>query len=206
MAADAAATSAAERLVVGLVRGLHGLRGAVRVEVLTDDPARFEPGSVVYREGDAVPLTVTWVQEDPPGLLVRFREVTTRTGADSLRDRYLEADAPAELPEGAYYWHQVIGSRVVSTDGCDLGTVEDVFRAGEGEVFVSRGSRYGEVLVPAVRSIVADFSPERGEITVDRLALGLEEERTRRPRGRRASKAAAGGTSGGPAAGGPEAG
>ena len=34
-----------DRLVVGLVRGVHGLRGVVRVEILSDDPARFEAGT-----------------------------------------------------------------------------------------------------------------------------------------------------------------
>ena len=41
-----------ERLTVGLVRGLHGLRGAVRVEVLSDDPDRFEVGSVLHLDGE----------------------------------------------------------------------------------------------------------------------------------------------------------
>ena len=36
----------------GLVRGLHGLRGAVRVEVLSDDPRRFARGSVLHPEGE----------------------------------------------------------------------------------------------------------------------------------------------------------
>ena len=48
-----------QRLVVALVRGVHGLRGAVRVEVLTDKPEqRFRPGSVLLREGSDMPLTI----------------------------------------------------------------------------------------------------------------------------------------------------
>ena len=69
---------APERLVVGLVRGVHGLRGGVRVEVLSDDPLRFDPGSVLHPEGSTRTLTVAWRQEDGPGLLLRFDEVTTR--------------------------------------------------------------------------------------------------------------------------------
>ena len=42
-----------ERVAVGLVHGLHGLRGAVRIEVLSDEPHRFEVGSVLFVEGDA---------------------------------------------------------------------------------------------------------------------------------------------------------
>ena len=50
-----------ERLVVALVRGVHGLNGAVRVEILTDHPEdRYAPGTVLHREGSDEPLTVAW--------------------------------------------------------------------------------------------------------------------------------------------------
>ena len=40
--------------MVGLIRGVRGLRGQVRVEVLTDDPeGRFGAGAVLFREGSA---------------------------------------------------------------------------------------------------------------------------------------------------------
>ena len=175
--ADEPGGARGERLVVGLVRGVHGLRGAVRVEVLSDDPGRFSPGSVLYPEGGSDPLTVTWRREDAPGagLLVRFRELRTRTEAETLRDRYLEADPrPEGLSEGSFYWHEVLAARVRTSAGEELGRVQDVFRAGEGEVFVVRGGARGEVLVPAVRSVVTTFSPRQGEIVVDAQALGLE--------------------------------
>ncbi|MFN8622603.1 MAG: ribosome maturation factor RimM [Chloroflexota bacterium] len=183
-------TPPTERLVVGLVRGLHGLRGGMRVEVLTDDPARFAVGSVLHPEGRPDPLTVTWVQEDGPGLLVRFREVPDRTAAEAFRDRYLEAESPVgALPAGEYYWHEIIGARVTTTDGRDLGTVQDVFRAGGGEVFVVEGGAWGEVMVPAVSSVVRELAPADGRIVVDAEGLALDEEPPqRRPRGRRTSK------------------
>lgn len=181
-----------QRLVVGLVRGFHGLRGAVRVEVLTDEPARFEPGSVLHVEGKQDPLTVAWVRLDSPGILVRFEEIATREAAERLRDAYLEIEAPAgALPEGAVYWHEVIGAAVTTSGGEALGEVVDVFRAGESEVFVVRageGTDLGEVLVPAVQDVIVDFAPQEGRLTVDADALGLEPPRPRRRRGRRSSK------------------
>ena len=41
----------------------------MRVEVLTDDPTRFAVGSVLHPEGQPMPLTVAWAQEDGPGIL-----------------------------------------------------------------------------------------------------------------------------------------
>ena len=193
MGADQAAgterATGGERLVVGLVRGLHGLRGAVRVEVLTDDASRYALGSVLHAEGANDPLTVVWRREDAPGILVRFREVTSRDAAEGLRDRYLEARAaPDALPEGTYYWHELAGNEVMTTAGEHLGRVEDVFRAGESEVFVVRGGRRGEILVPGVQDVVREFEPRAGRIVVDADALGLDDVTPRRPRGRRSSK------------------
>jgi 16S rRNA processing protein RimM len=184
--------SVGERLAVGLVRGIHGLRGAVRVEILTDRPEeRFRRGSTVYREGSEDPLTVVSAHEDEPGWLVRFAEIRDRTAADSLRDAYLEAEVlpGEELPRGEYYWHEVIGAAVRSTEGEELGTVVDVYRAGGAEVFVVRGDEYGEFDLPAVRAFIRIFAPKRGEIVVDTDALELERPKPSRPRGRRSRRA-----------------
>jgi 16S rRNA processing protein RimM len=178
------------RLVVGLIRGLHGLRGAVRVEVLSDDPGRFEPGNAVFLEGSQERLTIEEANADGPGLLVRFRERTDRTSVEDLRGRYLEVPSPGEaLPEGEFYWHQVTGLAVRDLEGGDLGRVVDIFRVGGSEVFVVQGPR-GELLVPAVSSVVRELAPEAGRLVVDATALGLDEEMPRpRVRGRRTTRA-----------------
>src|SRR3954451_3963574 len=144
-----------DRLVVGLVRGVHGLRGAVRVEILSDNPDRFAVGSILHREGDDRPLTILSAHRDGPGLLVRFEEITDRPAADQLREVYLEAEA-TELPEDTFYWDDIEGCGGVTADGEDLGKVVEVFRVGESEVYVVRGAR-GETLVPAVNPVVREL-------------------------------------------------
>ena len=159
------------RLVVGKVRGVHGLRGAVRVEVLTDNLARFDEGSTLFREASAEPLTVASSHRDGPGLLVRFAEVVDRQSADALRDAYLEAEIqPLEANE--FYWHEIVGCQVTTEDGEDLGVVKDVFRVGESEVYTVVGPR-GEILVPAVGTVVLELNPTEKRIVVDAEALGL---------------------------------
>ena len=169
---------AGTRLVVAQVRGLHGLNGAVRVEVLTDRPeARFAEGSVLHVEGDARPLTIIAAQpvEDGPGWRLRFDEIPDRPASERLRDAYLEieVDRGDDLDPGAAYWHEVIGSTVRDSTGAELGKVADVYRAGENEVYVVRGGPPGEFDVPAVRDVISTFAPERGEIVVDEQVLDL---------------------------------
>ncbi len=184
-AASGAVTPATEgRLVVALVRGVHGLRGAVRVEILTDRPEeRFAVGSVLHREGSTEPLTVTWSSAvaDGPGWRLQFAEVADRSAAEALKGAYLEIDAgpDAALPRGAYFWHEVVGTTVTATDGTVLGTIQDVYRSGGAEVYIVSGGPYGEFDVPAVRDFIRIFAPRRGEIVVDTAALDLTPPRRR---------------------------
>jgi 16S rRNA processing protein RimM len=174
-------TPAEERVAVGLVHGLHGLQGAVRVEVLSDEPERFAVGSVLFVEGDDQPLTIAWTGPAKAGLLVRFYELPTRESSEHLRRRYLEV-VPRALPAGTYYWHQLEGLEVTTTGGERLGRVVDVFRAGEGEVYVVRGGPLGEIMVPAVSSVVVELDPGSDRLVVDALALDLPAKPPRRRR------------------------
>jgi 16S rRNA processing protein RimM len=172
--------------VVGLVRGVHGLNGALRVEILTDRPeARFARGAVLYREGSGEPLTVNDAVAIPdgPGWRVRFKNVGDRAAADALRGAYLEADVPPgdEPGRGAAYWHEVVGTPVRGIDGEELGTVADIYRVGENDVYVVRGGPRGEFDVPAVRDFIRIFAPRRGEIVVDAAALELGPVRPPKP-------------------------
>jgi len=210
--AETAGTPSASRLVVALVRGAHGLRGAVRVEILTDRPEdRYAVGSVLHREGSDAPLTVTWSSAvaDGPGWRLQFGEVVDRAGAEALVGAYLEIDAgpDAVLPRGSYFWHEVVGTPVTSTTGEALGTVRDVYRSGGAEVYVVAGGPYGEFDVPGVRDFVRIFAPRRGEIVVDVEALDLAPPKSRpadstgaRPRAPRRRPGSRRGPAAGPAA------
>ncbi len=173
-----------ERLVVALVRGVHGLNGAVRVEILTDRPEeRFRPGVVLFREGSEIALTIASAAavEGGPGWRLRFEEIVSRDGADTLREAYLETEVrpEAELGRGEVYWHEVIGVTVTGLDGTELGTVRDVYRVAENEVYVVAGGPFGSFDLPAVRAFIRIFAPRRGEIVVDAESLGLEPPKVR---------------------------
>lgn len=166
------------RLVVAQVRGLHGLDGTVRVEVLTDRPEeRFAAGRALHVEGQQAALTIVAAQpvEDGPGWRLRFAELRDRPSTERLRDTYLEVevDRTEDLEPGTAYWHEVIGSIVRDTGGTELGKVAEVYRAGESEVYVVRGGPAGEFDLPAVKDVITTFAPERGELVVDEAVLDL---------------------------------
>jgi len=184
------------RLVVALVRGFRGLRGHVRVELLTDRPEdRLVPGTRLYLEGTQEALTIAEASAVPDGRgwWLTFREIPDRNAAERLRDVYLEIDVPDEPRQpGLWFFHELEGLAVRAASGEELGTVVEIYRAGGAEVFVVRGPR-GELDVPGVRGIVTDLAPERGEMIVDMDALALDarpvdDEDYVRPRDRRPKK------------------
>jgi len=86
-----------------------------------------------------------------------------------------------DLARGEYYWHEVIGVTVRGVDGTDLGTVRDIYRVGEADVFEVTGGPFGTFDVPAVRAFVRILAPRRGEIVVDAEALDLRPPPDRQP-------------------------
>jgi ribosomal 30S subunit maturation factor RimM len=86
-----------------------------------------------------------------------------------------------DLARGTYYWHEVIGATVRGTDGTELGTVQDIYRVAENEVFIVGGGPFGTFDLPAVRAFIRIFAPRRGEIVVDAKALDLRRPRSHEP-------------------------
>ena len=84
------------------------------------------------------------------------RDHRRATAPTRLRGAYLEAVVrpDEDLARGAYYWHEVIGCAVRGVDGTELGTVKDIYRVGETEVFVGgrRDRRRASTCRPSGRS------------------------------------------------------
>jgi ribosomal 30S subunit maturation factor RimM len=145
-----------ERITVGQVRGLHGLRGAVRVELLSDEPDRFAVGSVLYADGDDRPMTVAWTGGQAR-LIVRFHELTDRPSVESLRSAISEVVPATPLPPETWYWHQIEGLEARTGTARILGTVSDVFRAGRR----SRPTTWAAWWMPVPRSAASSPSCDR---------------------------------------------
>ena len=143
------------------------MKGAVRVELLTDFPDRFASGSAVDIEGRR--LTVKDAREQEGSLLVSFEGIDDRDAADALRGAYvtLPLSAARSLPDGHYYHFELVGLSVFDTrQQRTLGRVEEVLSYAANDVLrVSDGQR--EVLIPMLKSVVQAVSRDEGLIVVD---------------------------------------
>ncbi|MBF0814853.1 ribosome maturation factor RimM [Microbacterium paludicola] len=178
----AAAKPAKNQLRVGRLVKAHGLKGALKLELYTDDPdGRFVPGASFtlqvpeHSQWHGKSITVRefrWMNQSP---VVFFEGVDDRNAADTLVRAILwvdeDEDAPAE-PD-AWYDHQLVGLDVVR-DGAVVGKVARVEHFPAQDLLVVETGA-GEVLVPFVAAIVPEVDIEAGRVVVTPPA-GLFEE------------------------------
>lgn len=158
-------------LAVGRIGRPHGLRGELEVDVWTDNPARFEPGSQLLigaaRDPEPRPVTVVSVRPHQARLLVRFDAAADRETAARLTGLNLwvaTADA-RPLEDDSYYPHELVGLEVVQADGTSLGSVVDLIETGSADVIVVRGPA-GDVLLPLLGDVVAEVDVAAGRMVV----------------------------------------
>jgi 16S rRNA processing protein RimM len=159
---------------VGQVVGTFGIQGAVKVLALTDFEDRFAPGSQLCLGGAS--RRVEWSRKRPAGFVVKFSELDTRTVAETFRGSYLEVedDDLRSLPVGRWYHHQLIGLRVATESGEELGTLTSVLERPANDVWVVGQDRV-EHLIPATHDAVLDVDLEAGRVTVADWLLRVEE-------------------------------
>jgi 16S rRNA processing protein RimM len=149
------------RLVVGRIGKAQGLKGEVTIELRTDDPElRFAPGTVLDTEPKTRgPLTVDRFRMQGPRLILGFAGFDDRTKAETLRNTLLSTEIdPAVLPDDPdeFYDHQLVGLRVVTTDGQPVGIVREMIHLPAQDLFAVRRKDGREVLIP----FIAEFVPE----------------------------------------------
>lgn len=158
---------------------MRGLDGTLRIEVLTDSPdRRFVSGARLAVERSNLGLTVLDVAPGSPGLFVRFAEVQNRMAGERLVGDYLTIPVEqAQTSEDRVRWDEVVGVTVTDAEGELVGEIVDLYRAGGAEVYLVRTPDGGELDLPAVASLIVEFSPRDGRIVVDLRGSEI----TRRP-------------------------
>ena len=156
-------------LAIGRIIAPHGIRGEVKVEVLTDFPERFKPGAHVFlgagtEDPGARPAKIAAARPHKGGFLVKLDIVPDRNAAELVRNRYLLIPAADAMPLGEHenYLHDLIGLQVETTDGQQLGELREVLFTNANDVYVVGGPA-GEVLLPALRDVVlqVDLATQR---------------------------------------------
>lgn len=155
-------------LVIGQILRPHGLRGEVRMRVLSDDPARLPQLERVYLADSAdepkpEPRALQGLRFNKDVALLSLAGCRNRNEAELLRDKtvLISIDQAPPLQDGEYYLFELIGLSVLA-DEIEIGRVAEVLQTGANDVYLVDGGPFGEVLIPAHEETILniDFAAE----------------------------------------------
>ncbi|HPE46966.1 MAG TPA: ribosome maturation factor RimM [Hyphomonas sp.] len=158
-------------IVVGVLKGAHGVRGEVRVKSLTADPeAMFGYGPLLDAAGNAV-LTPMSARPGKDHFIVRPREQKQKEDWDGLRGTLLHVPRtmlPA-VDEDEFYIDDLVGLEVFAGGMVPAGKVRAVHDFGAGDLLEITLTSGGSVMVPFTEADVPVVDLAAGRLVIASL-------------------------------------
>jgi 16S rRNA processing protein RimM len=158
-------------VTLGRIAGVHGVQGWVRVHSDTsprENIVNYSPWHLI-REGRRESRKVNAGRRQGKAVVAKLEGCNDRDAAEELVGALISIPRSA-LPDttvpGEYYWADLVGLRVETVDGVELGRIEQLFETGSNDVIVVQGDK--ERLVPYIwEQVVREVDLEAGVMRVD---------------------------------------
>jgi 16S rRNA processing protein RimM len=165
-------------VTIGKVIKTFGVKGEMKIEPLTDFPERFRNLHRVYLvspAGKEVVCEVRSARNAGGAIYLLFTGYNTPEKAKVLNGWLLKIpeSETVPLPDGSYYWFELIGMEVVSESGEKLGAIVDIFQTGSNDVYVLKKGRK-EIYIPATKEVIRQIDKKARRMTI-RVLEGLLE-------------------------------
>ena len=177
------ASDSEQFVLVGKITKAHGIKGELKVFAFSGDPADFgslknvllrpsgrnTPGQAVhYLPATATELPITSFREQGKMALLVLKGITDRTQAETLaglevwtREEYLP-----ELADDEFYWHEMVGLKVLLERGQEIGTVKGLLATGGHDILVIVNKYGREYLIPAQNEFIVEVDYQAGTLTI----------------------------------------
>lgn len=166
-------------LTIGKIVNTHGIRGELKVLLSTDFPeVRFAANNelvIVNAETkQQIKVTVEQARPSKQTYIVKFKEYGNINEVEKYKgcDLKVTKEQTIELPENEYYFHEIIGCRVVTDEGEELGIIDEILRPGANDVWVVKTPARKQILLPVIDDVVLDVNV-KGKLVKVHLMEGL---------------------------------
>jgi len=169
-----------EWLNVGKLVNTHGIRGEVKVVSSTDFPEeRYAPGSILTMEepdtGRRIEVEVQSARLHKNMFIIKLKGYDNINDVEKYKGWSLKVTKEnlGELDEGEYYYFEIIGCRVLTEEGEDLGEITEILSPGANDVWVVQPAKgKQQLLLPVIDDVVLEVDIAAKKVTV-RLLEGL---------------------------------
>lgn len=135
-------SQASDTIVIGKIGAPYGVKGWVKVTTYTDEiEGVFD--YTPWLLGDAgKEYTVDHWRTHNKGVVAKLVGVETRDDAESIKnlDVSIKAQQLPQLADDEFYWRELVGMKVVTESGYDLGVVKEMFETGANDVMLVRAN------------------------------------------------------------------
>lgn len=158
---------------VGKIVGTHGIKGMLRVHSFSGNLESLQAAQTVTlksKDGRLQDFGIKSVTPHAGKLMIGFRGlddinlVLPLVGSEICLLR-------SQLPipdENEYYWCDLIGLKVATITGEELGTIADIFETGSCDIYVVRTAER-EYLIPAIADVISSVDLESGRMVIKPL-------------------------------------
>ena len=166
-------------LQVGAITSTHGVHGEVKVFPTTDDVKRFSKLKEVELEttSGTTTLHIKGVKYFKQFAILKFEEFDSLNAVETIKGKklYVTRKNAVKLQKDEYFIADIIGIRVVSDEGTELGTVRDVMETGANDVYDIALSDGRQFLLPAISDCILNVDMENRLISIHVLEGLLDE-------------------------------
>lgn len=162
--------STSEWVTIGQVVALFGLRGDLKVRLLTDIPDRFSAIQRVFVGPKHLPYQIQDVRPYKGEIiLLKLAGCDDANTAEALRNAVLQLPPGelATLPPGSYYQHDILGLQVYAQDGAFVGRIVDIITTGSNDVYVIKTEDATQVLIPAIKDVITQIDLQKRTMHID---------------------------------------
>ena len=155
---------------VGKISGVFGIKGWLKIFSYTspkENILNYSPWLLI-RKGETKTVEVVTGHLQGGGIIAEIKGVNDRSQAETLVgwDIFIHREQLPAASAGEYYWSDLIGLAVVTTEGVELGVVDNLLETGANDVLIVKGER--ERAVPFIQGqVIVEIDREAGRIVVD---------------------------------------
>jgi 16S rRNA processing protein RimM len=157
------------RVLMGLVLGVHGIKGAVRILSYAAEPEDIASYGPLEDESGGRKFSLTVVGKARGAVLAEVEGIGDRDAATALKGTklYVRRSALPAPAEGEFYWDDLVGLRAELKGGTALGEVTAVHDYGGGPSLEVRREAGTSVMVPFTDRVVPVVDLEAGRLVID---------------------------------------
>ena len=131
---------------IGRVVKPHGVRGKIKINYFGEDLSQFHLYRTVFIEdpmGRLMPYEILEATPQPPRLILQLKDIQTLEEAQPLvgKEIFIRKGSLPDLPEGEYYWFEILGMEVETEEGKRIGRIKEILPTGANDVYVVQGEK-----------------------------------------------------------------